>query len=55
MGWIMDIYLLIKTSTVVLWVIKQIVDGKKCFGETHCLQFGIISKVHHIVAQITAM
>jgi hypothetical protein len=26
-GWIMDVYLLIETSIVVLWVIKQIVDG----------------------------
>jgi hypothetical protein len=28
-GWIMDIYLWIATSIVVLWVIKQIVDGNK--------------------------
>ena len=28
-GWIMDIYIFIKTTIVVLWVIKQIVDGKK--------------------------
>jgi hypothetical protein len=28
-GWVLDIYLLIKTSTVVLWVIKQTVDRKQ--------------------------
>ena len=54
-GWTMDRRLLIKTSFVVLWVIKQTVDGKQIFGETHCLQFGIIIKVHHIVALVTAM
>jgi hypothetical protein len=34
-GWIMDICLLIKSSIVVLWFIKQIVDGEKKISEEH--------------------